>query len=66
MRNEVSVVARVYDLTLWLLPHLAKFSRDHRFTLGDRIEVTALELLECLVDASYRADKQPALTVSGV
>ena len=61
MRNEVSVVARVYDLTLWLLPHLEKFSRGHRFTLGDRIETTSLELLEGLVDASYRADKLPAL-----
>ncbi len=61
MRNEVSVVARVYDLTLWLLPHLEKFNHAHRFTLGDRIEVTSLQLMECLVDASYRTDKQQAL-----
>ena len=43
--EEVSAVAKMYDFTLWLLPHIAKFSRDHRFTLGDRMEVGALEIL---------------------
>ncbi len=61
MKNEVSVVAKVYDFLVWLLPHLAKFSRDHRFTLGDRLEVTGLELLESLVIASYRSDKLSCL-----
>jgi hypothetical protein len=32
---EIGVVTRTYDFTLWLLPTLAKVSRDHRFTLGD-------------------------------
>ena len=36
--DEISVVTKTYDFTLWLLPHLAKFSRDHRFTLGNRLE----------------------------
>ena len=58
MRNdEVSAVAKMYDFTLWLLPHLAKFPREHRFTLGDRLELGALEILELLVEASYSRNK---------
>ncbi len=33
MAEELRAVTKAYDFTLWLLPHLAKFSRDHRFTL---------------------------------
>ena len=33
--DDISVIAKTYDFTLWLLPQLAKFSRDHRFTLGN-------------------------------
>jgi hypothetical protein len=54
---EPSVIAKTYDFTLWLLPHLAKFSRDHRFTLGNRLEEGALEVLDLLVAASYAGDK---------
>jgi len=38
MADDISVIVKTYDFTLWLLPHLAKFSRDHRFTLGNRLE----------------------------
>jgi hypothetical protein len=31
--DEISVIVKTYDFTLWLLPHLAKFNRDCRFTL---------------------------------
>jgi hypothetical protein len=61
MPDEVSAVTRMYDLTLWLLPHTAKFTRAHRFTLGDRIEEGALETLELLVEASYTRDKRELL-----
>ena len=61
MADEISVIAKTYDFTLWLLPHLAKFSRDHRFTLGDRLEDGALEILELLVEARYTAEKRSLL-----
>ena len=60
-RNEVPAVAKTYDLVLWLLPHVAKFSRAHRFTVGERVEATALEILELLVEASYTRQKQELL-----
>ncbi len=59
--DEISVIVKTYDFTLWLLPHLTKFSRDHRFTLGNRLEEDALEVLELLVEASYASEKRPLL-----
>ncbi len=57
MPNEVSAVTRTYDYTLWLLPHIAGFVRQHRFTLGNRLEEGALEILELLIEASYTKEK---------
>ena len=61
MDNKLSVVARTYDFVLWLLPHIAKFSREHRFTLGDHLEREALDLLMVLVEAGYTRDKRDLL-----
>ena len=58
---DISVVVKTYDYTLWLLPHLAKFSRDHRFTLGNRMEEALLDIIELLVEASYTRDKRELL-----
>lgn len=61
MPDEVSAVTKTYDLLLWLLPHICNFTRQHRFTLGDRIEQRALDLLELLVEATYTRDKRELL-----
>lgn len=61
VRQELSAVTKAYDFVLWLLPHVAGFARTHRFTLGDRIEEGALDLLELLVEASYTSEKRGLL-----
>ncbi len=61
MANEISAITKIYDLTLWLLPHLAKFDRQHRFTLGNRLEEGMLEILELLIEASYSREKRELL-----
>jgi len=53
----VTVVPKAYDLVLWLVPRVNEFPRAQRFVLGDRIETTALDLLDLLVEAQYRKDK---------
>ena len=40
-----------------VIPHLDKFPRQRRFTLGDRIETALLDVLESLVAAAYSRDK---------
>lgn len=57
MQHVTPVVTKTYDLILWLLPKLAKFPRDQRFLLGDRIENTLLDCLELLIEATYSKEK---------
>ena len=51
-----------YRFVLWLVPTLDRFPRAQRFLLGDRIQRTALDVLESLVEATYTRRRQPHLT----
>ena len=50
-----------YQFLVWLLPTVEKFPRSHKFTLGDRIEIIALNVLEALIEATYTRDRADAL-----
>jgi hypothetical protein len=52
---------KAYQFILWLIPTLEKFPRSRRFLLGDRIQTTALDMLECLVEATYTREPAPIL-----
>lgn len=41
---------------LWLVPTVEKFPRGQKFLLGDRIQATALDILEALIEATYSRD----------
>ena len=56
MAESPSVPTAVQDchaLLRWMVPHLDKFPRSRRFTLGERLESGLLQVLECLVRAAY-------------
>lgn len=53
-----TAVTKAYDVLLWLINHVGKFPRSHRFVLGDRIESRMLAVLEALVLAAYTRDKK--------
>jgi 23S rRNA-intervening sequence protein len=46
-----------YRFLVWLAPTLEKFPRSHKFTIGDRIEALALDVLEALIEATYTRDR---------
>ena len=50
-----------YQFLVWLLPTVEKFPRSHKFTLGDRIETVALNVLEALIEATYTRDRADTL-----
>lgn len=35
-----------HELLRWLIPQLDKFPRNHRFTLGERLETALLQVLD--------------------
>ena len=50
-----------YQFLLWLVPTVEKFPRSQKFLLGDRIQATALGVLEGLVEATYSRARTSAL-----
>lgn len=43
---------------LWLVPAVEKFPRSQKFLLGDRIQSTALDVLEALIEATFTRDRR--------
>jgi hypothetical protein len=46
------------QFVLWLVPTVEKFPRSQKFLLGDRMQVTALDVLEALIEATYSRDRR--------
>jgi hypothetical protein len=61
MGTEVPAVTKLYDIILWLFPHMEKFPRTHKFTIGDRMATLLLDTLEELLEAAYSREKRDHL-----
>lgn len=61
MKTLTPVVEKHYKLILWMLPKMAKFPKDQRFLLADRIERILLDILEMLIEAVYSKHKREIL-----
>ena len=61
MKTTTPVVERHYRLILWILPKIAKFPKDQRFLLADRIENIMLDILQLLIEAVYSKKKKDIL-----
>jgi hypothetical protein len=51
---------------LWLVPTVEKFPRSQKFLLGDRIQATALDVLEALIEATYSRDRRSHLACANL
>ncbi len=61
-RSEPAAIAlRMEDLTAWIIERTAKMPRDHKFTIGDKLVETCLDVTTSLVEASFIRDKLPLL-----
>ncbi|MFC1571196.1 diversity-generating retroelement protein Avd [Candidatus Margulisiibacteriota bacterium] len=60
------VITSTYDFIKWAVPHIAKFPRNQRYTLGERIENKLFSLLELLIEAQYSKDKAGALKMANL
>ena len=50
-----------YQFLVWLVPTVEKFPKSHKFTIGERIQTIALDVLEALT----RGDSPPVGCVLG-
>ena len=51
-----------YRFILWLVPAVERFPRSQKFLLGDRIQSTATDVLEALIEATYTRRRDPSLS----
>ena len=56
----------MYRFVLWLVPAVEKFPRRQKFLLGDRLQATALDVLERLVEATYTRDRARHLAAANL
>lgn len=49
--NESPLFIRTHDLILWMIPHVQKFPRAHRFGLAERVQRLLLDFQDSLVAA---------------
>ncbi len=56
----------MYGFLLWLVPTVEKFPRRQKFLLGDRMQATALDVLERLVEAAYTRERRGHLNMANL
>jgi len=59
--EELPIIRAWYEFTLWMVPKILKFPRNHRFTLGERMEQQIFSILEQLIRARYSRDRSEIL-----
>lgn len=52
-QDDLPIIRAWYEFLVWMIPKIGKFPREHRFTLGDRLEQRILTVLELLIRARY-------------
>jgi 23S rRNA-intervening sequence protein len=60
-RRTGAAVEAHYQFLRWLVPTIEKFPRSQKFLLGDRIQTTALDVLESLVEATNTRERKSHL-----
>ena len=66
MERELKVIQDLYDFTIWLLAHIGKFPRQHRYSLGTAMENRLQRLLELLLRAKYSRRKTECLNDANI
>jgi 23S rRNA-intervening sequence protein len=60
-RRSGPALEAMFQFVVWLIPTLEKFPRSQKFLLGDRIQTTALDVLEELIEATYSKARERSL-----
>ena len=58
VRGRLGLPWRPLPLRRWLVPTLERFPRIQKFLLGDRIQGTAMDVLEQLIEATYTRQRE--------
>ena len=65
-RSTGPALEKWYQFLRWLVPTVEKFPKAQKFTLGDRIQGSALDVLERLIEATYSRAAMPLLAAANL
>lgn len=65
-RRAGPALESAYRFVLWLVPTVEKFPRRQKFLLGDRLQATALDVLERLIEATYTRERRRHLAAANL
>ena len=60
-RAELPIFVKWVEFLKWFLPTLEKFPKKSRFTITNRVENIALDIVELLIEARYSREKRSLL-----
>ncbi len=66
VRRTGPALESMYRFVLWLVPTVERFPRRQKFLLGERLQATALDVLERLVEATYTRDRRRHLAAANL
>jgi len=58
------VVQKAFDWNVWILKKVELFPKSYRFSIGQRLADSSLELLMRLTDAGFRVDRKQSLEIA--
>jgi hypothetical protein len=53
MSKTPQAIQHCHQLMLWIIPQIDKFPRARKFTLGEKIEQSLIDILRGLIEANY-------------
>lgn len=51
--TELPAIQKIYDLILWIVPRTQRFPKNHRYSLGEKMESRLYTILEKLIEARW-------------
>ena len=57
-KNDVTVLPVLYDLIVWFSGKISAYPKKFKYSLGERIFNTLLDILERLIEARYSSKKK--------
>ncbi len=63
---ELPIIQKCYDLIVWFVPVVNRLPRQHKFVLGDRIQLNLFGMLDELIAAKFESGKLARLVAVNV
>lgn|GEM_PF-3396172 len=64
MLQDLTVYQKTYAFVKWLIPKTQQFPKSQRFTMAQRIDTLALDILELVIDANERRNIRAGWTIA--